>query len=127
LPRAAGAPPRGLWIVAGLFATVIAWLPQTTGPWEAAVVLACASLGGGGLYTLVTSDLLARTPADCVSLAGGIMAGAQSLALIAANPLIGWSADSTGNYDVAAIGCGAWVVPGALLWLLWPPAPRLRP
>jgi MFS family permease len=60
-------------------------------------------------YALVTSDLLARMPAGSVSFAGGILAGAQSLALIIANPLIGRAVDRIGNFEadwpvVAAMG-----------------------
>jgi hypothetical protein len=65
-------------------------------------------------YALVTSDLLARMPAGSVSFAGGILAGAQSLALIIANPLIGRAVDRIGNFEaegpvVAAMGSSSGV------------------
>lgn len=122
LKRAPGSPPRALWVAAMALASSLALLPMTDGPWSAAAVMAVSLAGGGGMYTLVTADLLARTPAGSVSLTGGIVTAAQSIALIVAGPLIGSSADATGNYAESALWCGLWIVPGALVWLLWPPA-----
>lgn len=121
LPRAPGAPPRALWVAAMLLATTMAALPLTDGPWSAAAVMACALVGGGGMYTLVTADILSRTRARNVSLTGGILTAGQSIAMIVAGPLIGWSADAQGDYTHAAVACGGWAVPGALVWLAWPP------
>jgi ACS family hexuronate transporter-like MFS transporter len=122
LPRAAGAPPRALVAVAMVLASSIALAPLATTPWQATALFAIAMAGGGGLYTLVTADLLARVPADQVPLAGGILAGAQSLAQILSSPLIGWSVDRTGAHLASTIALGAWVVPGTLAWLSWRPS-----
>ena len=51
------------------------------------------------------------------------MAGAQSLALVIVNPLIGWSVDTHGSYDTATITLGIWVIPGSIAWLVWRPKP----
>lgn len=121
--RPAGVPPRALFAVALVLAATLALLPAATSPWTAMGILGAAMVGAGAAYTFVTADLLARVPPASVSLAGGIMAGAQSLALIVAEPLIGWSIDSHGHYDVVTVALGALVVPGSLAWLLWRPRP----
>ena len=126
LRRVPGAPPRALFGVAAVLATSVAVLPAMTSPWAATAIMACAMAGGGAVYTLVTADLLARMPADRVSFAGGILTGAQSLALIIANPLIGRSVDAYGSFATAAIAIGAWVIPGSVIWWAWRPGPALR-
>jgi hypothetical protein len=77
--------------------------------------------GNGAVYTLTTADMLHRVPAANVSTMSGIVAGAQSLALIISNPLIGWSVKTHGDYDIVAWTIGLWVIPGCLVWLLWKP------
>jgi ACS family hexuronate transporter-like MFS transporter len=121
--RAPGAPPRGLFALAVPMAAALVLLPFATSAWSAMGLLAMAMVGAGAAYTFVTSDLLARVPPASVSFAGGIMAGAQSLALIIVNPLIGWSVDTYGSYDIATITLGVWVVPGSIAWLVWRPKP----
>ena len=78
------------------------------------------------LYTLLTADLLSRVPPDAVSFAGGTVAAAQSLILIIANPLIGWSVDATQSYDTAATALAIWAIPGCLAWILMKPREVLR-
>lgn len=119
--RVPGAPPRMLFAIAIPLAASLALLPYAGSPWMAMAIIGISEIGGGGLYTLTTADLLQRCPPASVSFAGGIMAGAQSLALIIANPLIGWSVDSYGDYTLVAIAVGLWAVPGALVWLVWKP------
>jgi hypothetical protein len=80
--------------------------------------------GGGGLFALNTADLLSRVPAGAVSTAAGISAGAQGLAYIIANPLVGWGVQSSGHASVTW-ALGLWLIPGCLVWLLWPPPPRV--
>jgi ACS family hexuronate transporter-like MFS transporter len=117
--RAPGAPPRALYAIAMVLAATMALLPFAAAPWAGVSIAAIAMAGGGALYTLTTADLLGRMPAGSVSLAGGIMAGAQSLALIIVNPLIGRSVEHFGNYDLVAIAIGCWAVPGSLIWIAW--------
>jgi len=126
LPRAAGAPPRALYALAMLLAATVALLPLVATPWQAMAVAGTASAGGGALYTLCTSDLLSRVPAHEVSVTGGILAGAQSLALIIANPLIGLAVDNLHSYDAVTLVLGVWALPGSLIWLAWRPDIRLE-
>jgi ACS family hexuronate transporter-like MFS transporter len=122
--RAPGAPPRALYAVATVLASGLALTPLTASPWQAMILIGMAMAGGGAMYTLVTSDLLARMPPNSVSFAGGILAGAQSLVFIIVNPIIGWSVEQTAGYDVATIAIGCWAIPGSIVWLLWKPPVR---
>jgi ACS family hexuronate transporter-like MFS transporter len=111
--------PRRLVCVAVLLAGCIALLPLTSGPWQASVVFALALAGGGGMNTLLTGDLLGKTAGDKVSTTAAVLTAGQSIALIAANPLMGWAADNTGGHQASAIGCALWLVPGVAAWLVW--------
>lgn len=124
--RAAGAPPRMLFAIGIVFAVALAYLPFATTPWAAMVSMGISMAGGGVMYTLITADLLGRMPPTKVSFAGGIMAGAQSLALIIANPLIGRAVDHLHNYNAVAFGLSLWALPGALAWLAWRPPLRFE-
>jgi ACS family hexuronate transporter-like MFS transporter len=125
--RAEGVPPRALFAVGIVLAATLALLPLAHSPWQGMAVLAAASVGAGAMYTLTTADLLGRMPPGSVSFAGGILAGAQSLALIICNPLIGRAVDRLGSYDLPAIGLGLWAIPGGLIWLALRPATRFTP
>jgi len=116
--RVSSEPPRALFAIAMLLAMSIAALPVATTAWQGMAVLSVSLAGGGAIYTLTTSDMLSRIP---VSFAGGILAGAQSLAAIIMHPLIGASVDATGNYDAVGIALGACVIPGGIVWLAWRP------
>jgi MFS transporter, ACS family, hexuronate transporter len=99
----------------------VALMPFATGPWSSMILAGTSMAGGGGLFALLSADMLARVPQRMVSSAGGITAAAQSLAYIVANPLIGSSVDALQSYHVALYALGAWVLPGALVWILWRP------
>ncbi len=125
--RPEGVPPRALFAVGIALAATLALLPFARSPWQGMAVLAAASVGAGAMYTLTTADLLGRMPPGSVSFAGGILAGAQSLALIICNPLIGRAVDRLGSYDLPALCLGLWAIPGGLLWLALRPAARFTP
>jgi ACS family hexuronate transporter-like MFS transporter len=119
--RAPDAPARGLFFVAMLLATAPIALPFASSAWTGIVIIAIAVAGSGGLYSMCTSDLLARMPPECVSTAGGIVAGAQSIALIALGPIVGAIVGHYGHYDGVAVGVGLWALPGSLIWIFWKP------
>jgi hypothetical protein len=100
----------------------IAALAITTSPWATTAVLALALAGGGGLFALLTADLLERVDPSRVATAGGITAAAQSLAYIIANPIVGAVVGRTGSYAGVALGLGLITLPGALAWILWEPS-----
>jgi ACS family hexuronate transporter-like MFS transporter len=125
--RDEGVPARGLVAIAAALCATLSLLPLAATPWQATIGMGLGMAGCAALYTLVTADLLARMPVGVTSLAAGILSGAQSLALIIVNPLIGLVADRTGDYHVQVIFFGVWSIPGAVVWLAWRPALRYVP
>jgi ACS family hexuronate transporter-like MFS transporter len=117
--RAPGAPPRALHLVAAALTACVALLVVASSPWQATACFVLCMAGGGAVWTLVVADLLARLPRARASFAAGVLTGALSVANIIAQPLIGRVVDATGRYDGIAIGLGAWVVPGSLVWFAW--------
>lgn len=122
--RPGGTPDRLLVGLAALLTMSIVFMPYARDPWPAMFVSGAAMAGGGGLFALLTGDMLARVPAGIVSRAGGMTAAAQSLAYIIASPLIGWSVDRTASYGTALVALGLSVIPGTIVWILWVPADR---
>lgn len=122
--RPAGAPDRLLVALASLLTMSIVFMPYARGPWTAMFISGAAMAGGGGLFALLTGDMLARVPAGIVSRSGGMTAAAQSLAYIIASPLIGWSVDRTASYGTALLALGLSVIPGAIVWIVWVPKDR---
>jgi ACS family hexuronate transporter-like MFS transporter len=113
---------RDLILVAASLAAMLALAPFAPSPAVAMAFFGAAACGGGGVYVLVTADMLSRVPVGRTSSAGGMTAAAQSLALIAANPLIGLTIDRTHGYDVATVTLGLAVLPASLAFVLWPTA-----
>ncbi|MBL8715477.1 MAG: MFS transporter [Myxococcales bacterium] len=118
--------PRALLFVAMLLTCSIGALGLPRTPWGTTLLCGVAMAGGGGLFAILTADMLARVPPSAVSLAGGLTAAAQSLAYIVANPLIGRSVQRTHTFAWATMSLAAWLVPGCLLWLLWKAPPIVR-
>ncbi len=125
--RPEGVPARGLVGIGVVLCAGLAVLPLTTTPWQGTIGMSIGMAGSGALYTLVTADLLARMPRNVTSLAAGIMAGAQSLAAIISNPLVGQLVDQRHSFDVATLALGLWTIPGGVVWLVWRPARQFVP
>ncbi|HEU4729832.1 MAG TPA: MFS transporter [Kofleriaceae bacterium] len=122
--RPEGAPPRALYAIGVALAAALAMLPLADTPWQSMLIVGIAMGGSGAAYTLITADLLGRMPAGSVSFAGGILACAQSAALIVSNPLIGSVVDQRGDYHAIGVGLAVWVIPGSVIWLLRRPPVR---
>lgn len=118
-----GIPERGLVALAMVLSTALVATRWTTDPWATTGILGVAMAGGGGLYALLTADMLSRVPPSAVSTVGGITAAAQSLTYIVANPIIGDVVQRTGSYAGVLLFLGLWVVPGSLAWIAWRPPP----
>jgi ACS family hexuronate transporter-like MFS transporter len=113
--------PNAIYVVGIVLSSALALLPWAATPWQAMGIISVTVAGTGALYTVVLADLLQRVPREATSLAGGIVAGGQSLALIIANPIIGRAVQHYHRYDEVAVATAAWVVPGSVVWLLWRP------
>jgi hypothetical protein len=112
-----------LMILAALSASVIAFAPLARGPWTAVLLASVTLAGVGGVFARATADVLARVNPSHVSTASGMTAAAQSLAYIAASPLIGRAVDATHSFDGPLIALGVIILPGAAAWALWPVRP----
>ena len=66
---------------------LLAFAPLAASPGMAMACFSVAACGGGGIYVLVTADMLGRVPLGSTSSAGGMTAAAQSLAHIIAAEL----------------------------------------
>lgn len=122
-PNHDGSPPRLLFVLALTLSLAIGAMPYAPSPTSAMITGGFAMAGGGGLFALLTSDMLARVPKSVVSSAGGITAAAQSLAYIVANPLIGRSVERHGTYTPVLLQLALFIAPFSLLWLVWRPPP----
>ncbi|HVJ95170.1 MAG TPA: MFS transporter [Labilithrix sp.] len=111
---------RDLLLASMLLAATLALVPFASSPLSAIALFATAACGGGGLYALVTADMLGRVPVERTSSAGGMTAAAQSLSHVVAGPLIGWTIDRTHSYDIAVVLLGVSVIPTMLAFLAWP-------
>jgi ACS family hexuronate transporter-like MFS transporter len=111
-----------LFALAAGMAALLALAPLATSPGMAVTIFGIAACGGGGIYVLVTADMLGRVPIDKTSSAGGMTAAAQSLAHIIASPLVGMAIDRTHSYSVVVVVLGLAVVPTSIAFALWPTA-----
>lgn len=116
-------PPRLLLGCALLLALTVTLIPLAPSPWLSVVLIGLAMAGGGGLFALVTADMLARVPQHAVSAVSGLSAAGQSVAYIVASPLIGWGIEHVTHVGVVH-GLGLWLLPGCIAWLLWTPPSR---
>ena len=114
-------PARGLFSAAALLGLAIGLMSVSATPWQTMIAASISLAGAGGIYALATADMLSRVPAGQVASAGGITASAQSMALIATFPLVGYAVQGSGSYHGVSLALAAWLVPGALFWLLMPP------
>lgn len=109
-----------LLALSAALAALLALAPLAPSPAIAMAIFGLAGCGGGGVYVLVTADMLSRVPLGKTSSAGGMTAAAQSLAHIAAGPLVGMAIDRTHSYGVALVALGLVVIPTSAAFALWP-------
>jgi predicted MFS family arabinose efflux permease len=119
-----------LLATAALLASTLGLVPRIADAWPAVLLVGVACVGAGGLYTLLTADVLGRIDPGSVSTVSGMLAASQSLVYVVGNPLVGRWVDRTHSFDGPMMAFGALTLPGALVWALWPvrrPAPALTP
>jgi ACS family hexuronate transporter-like MFS transporter len=115
------APYRALSVPALVLCLCVAIAPWAKTSWLAVGWSALSLIGGGGLYAILTADLLARVPVTATGAAAGFMAASQSIAHVIANPSIGLIAEKTAGYAWVCAGLALWLLPMTLIWLLWQP------
>ena len=122
----AAAPPSprrthvGLLTLASALAVLLVLAPLAPSPAIAMAIFGASACGGGGIYVLVTADMLGRVPLGKTSSAGGMTAAAQSLSHIVAAPLVGMAIDRTHGYTLALVVLGLVVIPTSATFALWP-------
>ncbi len=111
---------RDLVLAAATLCATMALMPLAKLPaWT--VAFASSSVAGcGALFGLLTADMLARIDGPRVASAGGLCAAAQSIAYVVANVVVGLVLSRTGSYAGVLFTLGALVLPGAIVWTLWP-------
>ncbi|MEA2749547.1 MAG: transporter, family, hexuronate transporter [Myxococcales bacterium] len=112
--------PVGIFALAAALAALLVLAPLAPSPVIAMAIFGAAGCGGGGIYVIVTADMLSRVPLSKTSSAGGMTAAGQSLAHIAAGPLVGMAIDRTHSYSIALIALGLLVLPTSAAFALWP-------
>ena len=113
-----GKADSALLITGMLLVSCVGFLSFTQSPLQAALVMGVALAGAGGLFAMLTSDMLTRISPSLSARAAGFTAASQSLAYIIANPLIGKSVDAFSNYRVATFALAAAAIPACVAWLL---------
>lgn len=113
----AGRSPIALAAVALAMTAAIGALPLCPGPWEATMLFGLVLAGGGGLFAILTADLVTGVGPQLAASAGGLTAASQSIAYVIASPLIGRSADATGSHDLAVVVLACCLVPGFAAWV----------
>jgi len=111
-----------LVLAAAAMAATLVLVPHVQGTWPAVLLVGLAGAGAGGLYTLLTADMMSRIDPARVSAAGGLTAAAQSLVYIVLNPIVGRWIDVSHSYDGPLALLGAVAIPGAIVWSAWSPA-----
>ncbi len=124
--RKIDAPHRGPMLAAAILSLVVAAAPRVGSPVTATALLGIGLIGVGGLFALLTADLMARVPKEHASLGAGIAAMAQSIAYVISSPILGEVVMRTGSYAPAFAGLAIWIVPGTAAWLLWTPSKTSR-
>jgi MFS transporter, ACS family, hexuronate transporter len=121
--RERGAPDRPLFALAALLGVSIALTPFGKTPLQSMLLGGLGMAGGGGVFALLTADMLSRVPASVVGSASSVGTVAQSIALIVTSPLLGMLIKASGGYLMPFVAVGALIVPGCVAWLLWKPPP----
>jgi MFS transporter, ACS family, hexuronate transporter len=117
--------PRLLFGISAAMVAMVMVMPWAATPWQAVLLLSIGMAGGGGLYAMTVSEAYSRVSPTSVSMAGGLIACAQSIVFVTMNPVIGKVVDTYGHYDGIAIFIGAITIPFAAIWIGWPsPGPR---
>jgi MFS transporter, ACS family, aldohexuronate transporter len=105
-----------LVLAAAAVDATLAVLPRVQSAWLSALLVGVAASGGGGLYTLLTADMMARVNPQRASEAAGLTAAAQSLSYVVLNPLVGHYVDRLHSFDPVVMAFGLLAILGAAAW-----------
>ena len=127
--RVGSAPHRLLLGISTAFAAgglaAMALAPDLT---IVVAALIAMSIGRGGYTAIVNADTLARVHDDEIATAAALIASAQSVIILAINPIIGASVDATHTYAPSMLAIAAFTVLPFTAWAAWRARPsRARP
>ncbi len=108
---------RALVGIGAFLMVALALVPRVSSPAVATLLCAIGLTGGGAVYTLLTSEMLARVDRSMTATAGGMTAAAQSIAQIVTAPLVGRSVDRTGSYTHSLVVLGLLALPFTVVWI----------
>jgi predicted MFS family arabinose efflux permease len=121
--RGDSSPPLLLFALSTLLAAAgMVVLSVAHAPVTALAGMALGAAGRGAVVTLANSDTLARMPQHAVAAGAGVIASVQSLCAIVVSPIIGAVVQHHG-YSGVVLALGAWAVPLAAAWIVWPAPP----
>lgn len=116
--RRHGASDRLLFAIAIACITGGAWFAAfAPDAWTTVAGTGTMMCGAAGIYTLMLAETTPHAP-GAVALIGGLVTGAQSVAAIAVNPVIGAIAQHTHTYRGVLLAIGALALVAAALWLV---------
>lgn len=119
-------PPIVLMAIAALMTLPIALVPLAHGIWPCVLIASLSMAGAGGLYTLATTDMLARTPRGSVPMTTGLTTLTQCIVYMVVNPLTGRMVQTFHSYSLVMVAAGVWVIPGCTYWLVHASIERRR-
>jgi ACS family hexuronate transporter-like MFS transporter len=115
-----GSPARLLLGIATAFAAAglaaMAVLDDITAVVAALIAM---SIGRGGFTALVNADTLARVRDDEIATAAALIASAQSVIILAINPIIGASVDATASYTPVMLAVATFAALPVTAWAAW--------
>jgi predicted MFS family arabinose efflux permease len=111
-------PPTVLMSIAALMTLPIALVPLAHDVWPCVLLASVSMAGAGGLYTLATTDMLARTPRGSIPTTTGLTTLTQCGVYMIVNPLIGRAVEYFHSYAWVMVAAGAWVIPGCAYWVV---------
>jgi predicted MFS family arabinose efflux permease len=118
--RVGNAPHRLLLGISTVFAAgglaAMALVDGTTAVVAALIVM---SIGRGGYTAIVNADTLARLRDEEIATGAALIASAQSVIILAINPIIGASVDATATYTPVMLAIAAFAAVPFSAWAAW--------
>jgi ACS family hexuronate transporter-like MFS transporter len=118
--RVGNAPHRLLLGISTVFAAGgLAAMALVDGTAAVVAALIAMSIGRGGYTAIVNADTLARLRDEEIATGAALIASAQSVIILAINPIIGASVDATATYTPVMLAIAAFAAVPFTAWAAW--------
>jgi ACS family hexuronate transporter-like MFS transporter len=118
--RHGNAPHRLLLGISTVFAAGgLAAMALVDGTAAVVAALIAMSIGRGGYTAIVNADTLARLRDEEIATGAALIASAQSVIILAINPIIGASVDATATYTPVMLAIAAFAAVPFTAWAAW--------